>query len=95
MDFPKKQSNRRDGEENNGSCSRDSNTGIMEKILLIQTSFIGDVILSTALIEQLHDRFPRVKIDLLLRKGNESLFKGHPFLGRVYVWDKKGGKYKD
>ena len=67
----------------------------MEKILLIQTSFIGDVILATALIEQLHDQYPDKRIDLLVRKGNESLFKGHPFLGKLYVWDKKGGKYKD
>lgn len=67
----------------------------MEKILLIQTSFIGDVILATALLEQLHDRYPDSRIDLLVRKGNESLFKDHPFLGELYVWDKKAGKYKD
>jgi ADP-heptose:LPS heptosyltransferase len=68
--------------------------GLMERILLIQTSFIGDVILASALLEDLHIAFPDTKIDLLLRKGNESLFKGHPFLGHLYVWDKNNDKYR-
>ena len=66
----------------------------MKKILLIQTSFIGDAILATALLEDLHKAMPNTKLDLLVRKGNESLFKGHPFLGEVLVWDKKDSKYK-
>lgn len=67
----------------------------MKNILLIQTSFIGDVILSTALLEDLHKSLPNTKIDILVRKGNESLFKGHPFLGEVFVWDKRNYKYKN
>ena len=66
----------------------------MKNILLIQTSFIGDVILATAMLEDLHDSFPEAKIDLLVRKGNESLFKGHPFVSEVLVWDKRNAKYK-
>lgn len=64
------------------------------KILLIQTAFIGDVILATALLEKLHHHFPNASIDFLLRKGNESLLKGHPFVHQVLVWDKKKEKYK-
>lgn len=66
----------------------------MQKVLVIQTSFIGDVILSTALLESLQELFPATRLDILVRKGNESLFEGHPFLNQVYVWDKKGAKYK-
>lgn len=65
----------------------------MEKILIIQTAFIGDVILATALVEQLHGQFPGAAIDFLLRKGNERLFDHHPFLNRVLIWDKKSRKY--
>jgi heptosyltransferase II len=64
------------------------------KILLIQTAFIGDVILATALIEKLHQSFPDAQIDFMLRKGNESLLQGHPYLRKVWVWDKKKGKYR-
>lgn len=65
----------------------------MKKLLIIQTAFIGDVILATSLIEKLGSFYPNLKIDFLLRKGNESLLKGHPRLNEVLIWDKKGGKY--
>lgn len=63
--------------------------------LIIQTAFIGDVVLATALAEKLHDRFPDSAIDFLLRKGNEDLLKQHPFLRQVIVWDKKNGKIRN
>ena len=59
------------------------------KILTIQTAFIGDVILATSLLETLQLNFPNTKIDIVVRKGNESLFKDHPFINKIYVWDKK------
>lgn len=65
------------------------------KILIIQTAFIGDVVLSACLIEKLHAFFPDAQIDFLLRKGNEGLLKGHPFLNEVLIWDKKKGKYRN
>jgi ADP-heptose:LPS heptosyltransferase len=62
------------------------------KFLIIQTAFTGDVVLATALIEKLHRFFPDAEIDFLLRKGNESLLIGHPFLHEVIVWDKQSKK---
>ncbi|RLD84521.1 MAG: glycosyltransferase family 9 protein [Bacteroidetes bacterium] len=67
---------------------------LKKNILVIQTAFIGDAILATSVIEKLHERFPTAKIDFLIRKGNESLFEGHPFINHLYIWDKKGNKYK-
>ncbi len=61
----------------------------MKKILVIQTASIGDVILATPVLEKLHQFFPDSSIDLLVKKGNESLFAGHPFLNEVLVWDKR------
>ena len=65
------------------------------KILVIQTAFIGDVILATSLLETLNLNFPKSKIDILVRKGNESLFNDHPFINQVIVWNKKDAKRKN
>lgn len=62
------------------------------KILVIQTSFIGDVILATSVVEKLHRHYPDAEVFILLRKGNEALFKNHPFL-KVIIWDKNQRKY--
>jgi ADP-heptose:LPS heptosyltransferase len=67
----------------------------LQKILIIQTAFIGDVVLATGIVEKLHQYYPDARIDFLLRKGNEGLLVGHPFINRVLVWDKKGRKYAD
>jgi ADP-heptose:LPS heptosyltransferase len=67
----------------------------MPKILVIQTAFTGDVVLATALVEQLHSRFPQAEIDFLLRKGNEGLLLQHPFIHKVLVWDKKTRKQRN
>ena len=67
----------------------------MQKILVIQTAFIGDVVLATGLLEKLHQHFPSTKIDLLVRKGNEALFNDHPFLHQVLMWDKRSHKYRN
>ncbi|MCE7994494.1 MAG: glycosyltransferase family 9 protein [Roseivirga sp.] len=66
-----------------------------KQILIVQTAFIGDVILASGLIEKLHQFYPEASIDFALRKGNESLLQNHPKLREVHIWDKKGGKYKN
>ncbi|MFK8046462.1 MAG: glycosyltransferase family 9 protein [Crocinitomicaceae bacterium] len=66
----------------------------MNKILVIQTAFIGDVILATAIVEKLAVHFPNSKIDFLVRKGNETLLLNNPHLNQVLVWDKKTNKFK-
>lgn len=66
----------------------------MQKFLIIQTAFTGDVVLATCLVEKLHAFFPQARIDFLLRKGNEGLLKNHPFIGETLIWNKKEGKYK-
>ncbi len=65
----------------------------MTKFLIIQTAFIGDVILSTPVIEKLKNEFPACRIDFLLRKGNEGLFENHPYIHKLYIWNKKEEKY--
>ena len=65
----------------------------MQKVLIIQTAFIGDVVLSTAMLEKIHSTHPHIQLDILVRKGNESLFVAHPYIREVLIWDKKTNKY--
>ncbi len=65
----------------------------LQKILIMQTASLGDVILSTSLAETLHKHFPSAMIDYLVKNPYEELFTGHPFINKVYVWDKSHAKY--
>lgn len=65
----------------------------MASILFIQTAFLGDAILSTALVETWHHYHPEDSIDILVRKGHEKVFENSPGVRKVLVWDKKQQKY--
>ncbi|MGB4849516.1 MAG: glycosyltransferase family 9 protein [Saprospiraceae bacterium] len=65
------------------------------KFLIIQTAFIGDVVLATAIVEKLHNHYPSSSIDFLLRKGNETLLYDHPYVEKVLIFDKKNHKYRN
>jgi heptosyltransferase-2 len=64
------------------------------KILIIQTAFIGDVILATALVEKLGHAVPGAQVDMLVRKGNETLLHNNPIISHCWVWNKKRQKYR-
>lgn len=65
------------------------------KILIIQTAFIGDVILATSLLRGVIQAHPEAKVDVLVRKGNESLLNGFPGISQVLTWDKKTSKNRN
>ena len=67
----------------------------MRKYLIIQTAFIGDVVLATALVEKLHQSYPQSEISFLVRKGNENLLIGHPILKEVLIWEKDSKKLRN
>ena len=66
-----------------------------KKILVIQTAFIGDAILASAALESIHKKFPQTELHILVRNGNETLFENHPYLKKVWVWNKKENKIKN
>lgn len=66
----------------------------MKHFLIIQTAFLGDVILCTPVVSELKRIYPDALIDIVVRKGNESLLQNNPKLNEVFVWNKKHGKYK-
>ncbi|HRY32999.1 MAG TPA: glycosyltransferase family 9 protein [Bacteroidales bacterium] len=65
----------------------------LQRFLVIQTASIGDVILITPVLEALHRQDSAAEIDVLVKKGNDALFEGHPFINKVLVWDKSKSKY--
>ena len=65
----------------------------MQRFLIIQTAFIGEVILATPIIEKLKLFYPDSEIDFLVRKGNGALLKEHPHLNQVFIWKKQQNKY--
>ena len=56
--------------------------------LVIQTAFLGDVVLSTGLLTALAERFGPV--DLVTTSAAAALLEGHPAVRRVLVYDKRG-----
>ena len=65
----------------------------MKQFLIIQTAFLGDVILCTPVVSELKRIYPDALIDIVVRKGNESLLQNNPKLNEVFIWNKKQGKY--
>jgi len=57
---------------------------------VIQTAFLGDVVLTTPLLQALRDRFPGAHLAALVIPGTREILAGHPLLDEVLVYDKKG-----
>ncbi len=60
-----------------------------KKILVIQTAFIGDAILTSSFIRALKEYMPDSSIDILVIPETENIFKKNRRLNRVIVFDKR------
>jgi heptosyltransferase-2 len=60
------------------------------RILLVQTAFLGDIILTTPLIAALRRHLPGAHLALLVTPAAAPLVAGHPGVDRVLVDDKRG-----
>lgn len=61
----------------------------MEKILVIQTAFIGDALLTLPMIEKLKENFDNSLLDVVCIPYTEEIFSASPFVNEVLVLDKK------
>lgn len=61
----------------------------MERILIIQTAFIGDAILTLPMIEKLKEKNNDCLIDVLCIPSTEEIFLASPFVNEVLIMDKK------
>jgi heptosyltransferase-2 len=60
------------------------------KILIVQTAFIGDVILATPLAEAALQRFPGSRVDFMAIPAAANLLEKNPFVHQVLIFDKRG-----
>ncbi len=60
-----------------------------QKILVLQTAFIGDVVLSTNFICGLKEVFPAAEIDILLIPETSILYRYNPHIHKIIEFDKR------
>lgn len=58
--------------------------------LLVQTSFLGDAVLSTPVVAALKQRYPDHELWLLTTPGAAQLLKGDPLIDSIIIYDKRG-----
>jgi heptosyltransferase-2 len=63
-----------------------------KRILIIQTAFLGDVILSTPLIKALRELFPDSFISFLLIPETKKVLENNPHLNEILIYDKRSEK---
>lgn len=63
---------------------------MQEKILVIQTAFLGDAVLTLPMIQELKNLFPNSEIDALCIPSTAEVFSHSPFINKIFVYDKKG-----
>ena len=59
-------------------------------ILIIHTAFIGDIVLSTALISKVKKKYPDSDIYYLTTPLGKEILKNNPKIKEIIVYDKKG-----
>lgn len=62
----------------------------MRKFLIIQTAFLGDVILTLPLVQVLKQSVPDSQIDFVAIPQTADIVKNHPDITNVIVYDKHG-----
>jgi hypothetical protein len=62
---------------------------IHKRILIIQTAFIGDVVLSTPLVRNLRKIFPDSFLSFLLIPETKNVLENNPHLNQILVYDKR------
>jgi heptosyltransferase-2 len=66
----------------------------MKRILIIQTAFIGDVILITPLIRSTKELYPDANIDVLVVPAAAGLLENNPHINRVLSYPKRKSPLK-
>lgn len=59
------------------------------KILIIQTAFIGDSILTLPMIQKFKELYPETLIDIVCAPASRDIFAASPYINKVLVLDKR------
>jgi heptosyltransferase-2 len=62
----------------------------IRKILILQTAFIGDVILTIPLIRVVSEQFPGTEIHFVTIPSSKDLIETLPYVYKLWVFDKRG-----
>jgi heptosyltransferase-2 len=60
-----------------------------ENVLILQTSFLGDTVLTLPLISEIRRRFPVKKLSVLCLSASRELLQDHPAIDEIITYDKK------
>ena len=63
------------------------------KIVVLQTAYIGDVVVSTGLVRELNKIFPDAKVDIITTPVSSEIFQYNPYVRKRIKFDKKNWKY--
>jgi heptosyltransferase-2 len=63
-----------------------------ERILIIQTAFVGDVILITPLIRAVRSLYPHATIDALVIPETAGVLANNPYIDKTLTFDKRANK---
>ncbi len=61
-----------------------------EKILIIHTAFIGDIVLTTPLIRAVKKYLKPVQLDFLTIPSSKNLLEKNPYIDNLIIYDKRG-----
>jgi heptosyltransferase-2 len=62
----------------------------MKNVLIVQTSFLGDLVLTTPVFYEVRRRFPEARITVLATPRSAPILAGHTAVDRVLADDKRG-----
>ncbi|MFH1259919.1 MAG: lipopolysaccharide heptosyltransferase II [Elusimicrobiota bacterium] len=62
----------------------------IKKILIIQTAFLGDAVLTLPLVSAAQKNFPQAEISVLTIPQTQEIFSGNPAIKELILYDKKG-----
>ncbi len=63
-----------------------------KKIIIVQTAFIGDVILITPLIKAVKELFPSALLDVMVIPQTSGALENNPNINRIVLFDKRKNK---
>lgn len=60
----------------------------IEKILFISLSCVGDAVMTTPVLQALHQAYPTARIDIIADKRSDSIFYHCPYRGEIFYKNK-------
>lgn len=66
---------------------------VPKRILVIRLDRLGDVILSTPVLQALRSHFPHAFIAMMVRPACNDVVEGNPYLNEVILYDKEGAHH--